>query len=373
MLDVQINRLRLWNRRRRAETHRTRAMARPFDASAREKLLLVTQPERIPQSQIFPFHHYAADFERLYHAQIREADVWQVLDGLDPVARGASVVAFQTPFDIADDALHRLIERLRALNPGARLVCLDWFAPTDLRNAARMHPLVDLYVKKHVLRDRSRYGQPTLGDTNLTDHYNRAFGLSEPESCWPVPAGFMDKLLVGPSFATAPMILPGLTAPCPPQSGRPLDIHARFELNGTPWYQGMRRQADEALNTLPSARIARGQGVPLPRFMVEMRQSKIGFSPFGYGEVCWRDYEGIMAGAVLLKQDMSHIETNPDIFVAWETYAPVAWDMSDFAEVTGRLLDDPALRTRLARQAHAVLHRYLRSDAFARQMGPLFG
>ncbi len=371
-LEVFANRVRLRARRRRAETARAAAMDRPFSTGSRQKLLLVTQPERIPQSQIFPFHHYARDLDRLYGAELREVDLWAVLGGQVPAATGADVVAFQTPFDMSDSDLHRLVGLLRAQNPGARLACLDWFAPTDLRNAARMDPLVDVYVKKHLLRDRALYGQPTRGDTNLTDFYNRRYGIIEPDQCFEIPTGFMKKLVVGPSFATAPMILPGLLGRLP-DGPRPIDLHARFAVGGTPWYQGMRAEAEAALDRVDDLAVLKGEGVALPRFMVEMARSKIGFSPFGYGEVCWRDYESIMAGAVLLKPDMAHVETTPDIFVPWETYAPLAWDLSDFEATVRRLVGDEALRRRLARQAFAVLHDWLKSDAFARAMAPLFG
>ncbi|HPD92718.1 MAG TPA: glycosyltransferase, partial [Pararhodobacter sp.] len=105
-----------------------------------------------------------------------------------------------------------------------------------------------------------------------------------------------------------------------------------------------------------------------PRFMAEMARSKLAFSPFGYGEVCWRDYESVLAGAVLVKPDMAHVETTPDIFIPWETYAPVAWDLSDFEAVVRRLLADADLREKLARQAFEALHDWLASDAFARGM-----
>ncbi|WP_323037154.1 glycosyltransferase [Pararhodobacter sp.] len=370
--EVLLNRLRIFARKRRAETLRAKAMGRPFSAGAKERLLLVTQPERIPQSQVFPFHHYAADLERLYGAEVREADLWDVLAGKPQVAKAASVVLFQTPFDIADADLFRLIERLKAENPGAKIGCLDWFAPTDLRNAARMNPLVDLYIKKHVLRDRAQYGKPTRGDTNLTDAYNRRFGFEEPEQCFEIPAGFMEKLLIGPSFATAPGILPALTGSRPPVTDRPFDLHGRFAVGGTPWYQAMRAEAEDALTHIADLAVLKGEGVPLPRFMVEMRRSKIGFSPFGYGEVCWRDYESVMAGAVLLKPDMSHLETNPDIFVPWETYVPLKWDLSDFDETVRALVADEPTRERIARQAFEVVHDWLLSDKFARVMKPLF-
>jgi len=370
--DVFANRIRIKLRAKRAEGLRGAAMARPFSAKTSERLLLVTQPERIPQSQIFPFHHYTTDLADLYGAEVREADTWHVLAGEVPAATGATVVAFQTPFDIPDADLYRLVDRLRDLNPGARMVHLDWFAPTDLRNAARMDPLVDVYVKKHVLRDRSRYGQPTRGDTNLTDFFNRRFDIDEPEQCFDIPTGFLDKLVVGPSFATAPGIMPALLGKRPPVTGRSIDLHARFAVGGTPWYQAMRAEAEAALSQLPDLTVAKGEGVPLPRFMVEMRRSKIGFSPFGYGEVCWRDYESVMAGAVLLKPDMGHIQTDPDIFVPWETYVPLSWDLSDFEDTVRRLVDDQGLRDKIARQAFDILHDWLKSDKFARAMAPLF-
>lgn len=370
-VEIQLIRVRKLLDRRRADRFRRRAMARPFSPGARARLLLVTQPERLPQSQIYPFHHYAADFRRLYGAEIREMDLADMLAGRPVAARGATAVAFQTPFDVSDADLARLFDRLRADHPGARVACLDWFAPTDLRNASRMDGTVDLYVKKHVLRDRGAYGRPTLGDTNLTDHYARRLNLPEPEVCFPIPPGFLDKLVVGPSFVTAPTILPTLLQRPPSFRGRDIDLHARFDVNGTPWYSAMRAEADRAAATLAGVKVVRGMGVHIAQFLSELRHSKVCLSPFGYGEVCWRDFEAVSSGAVLLKPDMSHIETDPDIFVPWETYVPLAWDLSDLADVLRRLLDDAPLRERIAAQAFDRLRAWVASDRFARQMAPL--
>ena len=370
--DAQVIRARNLLRRRSADRVRQQAMAKPFSPAAAERLLLVTQTDRLPQSQVYAFHHYAADLKRLYGAELREADLTDVLAGRPIAAKGATVVAFQTPFDVSDDDLNRLFARLRADHPGARIGCLDWFAPTDLRNAARMDGEVDFYVKKHVLRDRGHYGRPTLGDTNLTDHYARRFDLADPERCFPVSPGFLQKLIIGPSFITAPQILPEFLKATPPRGQRPIDLHARFEMSGTPWYRAMRGEADAAVDRCTGLNLLRGSGVRQSRFLAELRRSKICFSPFGYGEVCWRDYEAVLSGAVVLKPDMSHVETDPDIFVAWETYAPVAWDLSNFGEVLDRLLSDSGLREAIARKAYQTLQAWLQSDAFAQRMQPLF-
>lgn len=81
---------------------------------------------------------------------------------------------------------------------------------------------------------------------------------------------------------------------------------------------------------------------------------------------------GIMADAVLLMPDMAHVETAPDIFVPWETYVPLRWDLSDFGGTVRTLVADPALRARIAKQASDILHEWLKSDKFARAMAPLF-
>ncbi|WP_128515583.1 glycosyltransferase [Tabrizicola thermarum] len=371
LLEAQIVRVRRYFNRRKADRLRAQAMARPFSPDARSRLLLVTQPERLPQSQIYPFHHYAADLRRLYGTDLREADLWDFVAGRPVAARGATVVAFQTPFDVSDAELDRLFARINADHPGARIACLDWFAPTDLRNAARLNDRIHLYIKKHVLRDRDCYGKPTLGDTNLTDYYARRLRLEEPERLFPIPPGFLDKLVIGPSFITAPTVLPALLGKPPLNGHRQHDLHARFELDGTPWYRGMRAEADAAVNALKGVSVVRGTGVHQARFLAELRHSKVCFSPFGYGEVCWRDYEAVLSGAVLVKPDMSHIVTDPDIFIPWETYVPVAWDLSDLPDALHRLLGDAALRSRIATQAFETLRKWLGSDRFARQMAPL--
>jgi len=96
--------------------------------------------------------------------------------------------------------------------------------------------------------------------------------------------------------------------------------------------------------------------------MQELQNSKICFSPFGYGEICWRDYEAIAAGAVLLKPDMSHISTNPDIYVPFETYVPIKWDMSDLNDKIHMLLQNDQLREKIAKSAFDTVKQSVHSD-----------
>ena len=113
-------------------------------------------------------------------------------------------------------------------------------------------------------------------------------------------------------------------------------------------------------------------GVNQVQYLHELQNSKICFSPFGYGEVCWRDFEAVAHGAVLLKPDMSHIRTDPDIFIAGETYMPVAWNLSDFEDKVHELLNDAALRRRLTNNAFEVVHDYVAQNRFVEKMTPIF-
>jgi spore maturation protein CgeB len=87
-------------------------------------------------------------------------------------------------------------------------------------------------------------------------------------------------------------------------------------------------------------------------------------SPFGWGEVCIRDYEAVACGAMLIKPDMSHVHTNPDIFRANETYVPVKWDFSDLADKVDYYMLRPNEAKRIAQAGRQRLLKYFNRMEF---------
>ena len=136
--------------------------------------------------------------------------------------------------------------------------------------------------------------------------------------------------------------------------------------------QYIRQEAFGKVRQVPGNHIISDELVPWKLFMSELRNSKLCLSPFGFGELCWRDIEAILSGAVLIKPDMSHLETLPDLYEAEETYLPVRWDYSNFEEVAARALNDKELRKHLARSAWQRVHKYLVEDRFVEDMAPLW-
>ena len=367
--------LRSFARGRVSRLRRQFHFERPFSARAKRRLLLVSQPDPISQSQIFPFHFYKDVLYERWGYEVRELDARSMPDESSNTFKGADVVCFQAWIDQTPEQLQAMVARLRREHPGARLAFLDPCAPADLRFATAIGSLVDLYVKKHVLRDRSAYSRPTVGHTNLSDWYGRKEGDEAEQLHFPVPDGFFDRLIVGPSFVTAPYMLPGFRAVSTPplKHPRPFDVHARLGgIGSDDWYQRMRSEAFARVRSLEHVRLTPAAPINKRAYLRELGQSKICFSPFGYGEVCWRDFEAVFSGALLIKPDMSHIETAPDIFIPNETYVPLRWNFEDLQSVISSALADQTTRLRIVKNAYGAMRGYAISNRFVDQLDRLF-
>ena len=91
----------------------------------------------------------------------------------------------------------------------------------------------------------------------------------------------------------------------------------------------------------------------------ELKDAFATLSPFGFGEVCYRDFEAAIFRSCLIKPDMSHVETWPDIYLPHQSYVPVKWDASDVIETAEELLRDRPRARRIAENAFDIL-----SDAY---------
>lgn len=342
----------------------------PFLSGGR-RLLFLSVRDPLCHTQLFPFFYYRRTLARRWGISIAELPLARFLEKPPRPDPRIDAVAFQTWFDLSEEEMQELVTRIRETYPQARLAYLDWFGPTDLRYAAALDPHIHVYLKKQVLRDRGQYGHPTQGDTNLTDYYGRRFSLAQPEVCHTIPHAFFDKVLLGSNFCFSPYMLAKFSGVFP-DGERPIDLHARFETKGAEWYSRMRQEARKSMDRLTGLKIVSHGLVSRDVYFRELYQSKICFSPFGYGEVCWRDYEAAFSGALLVKPDMSHLVSRPDIFRAYETYVPVRWDLTDFEETVQYYLADSAERTRIARNAFETVSAYIRDNTFLEESSPFF-
>ena len=68
------------------------------------------------------------------------------------------------------------------------------------------------------------------------------------------------------------------------------------------------------------------------RYHKILGESKTVISPFGWGEMAYRDFEAFYNGCLLLKPNLDHLITWPNFFTKDETYIDFAWDFSDLKD-----------------------------------------
>jgi len=327
-------------------------------------LLFLYYRHKIAESQLYPFHIYRGKLLESFGLEIKAypIDSWRrpsATESFQP-----KVIMIQTNFHINLQDLASTCAQLKVHYPKARMIFFDWFAGSDLRFASTVEPFIDHYVKKTIFVDIDQYRASYFGDTNLMDYYGHLYQCQHERQQYEVPRTIDEGLVLGVGFIYAPRLHSLFSWSALPKSHRPIDLNARFATHGCEWYSAMRSAALGKAKGLRAGYTVAYGPLPLAKYLRELGCSKITFSPFGYGEVCWRDYESMALGSLLIKPDMSHLEVNPDIFIPYETYIPLAWDFSDFDEKVIHYLNSPVERLRITRNAFDIGHQFVRQENF---------
>lgn len=284
------------------------------------------------------------------------------------------VVIFAPSFVDSVDKVIAMCERVRGNRPEPKLVYFDSY---DLTSSPHFGVLqyVDRYLKSKMLTDINDYSHKYQGGNPLADFVVRE--LHADLAGWyfgsDVPADQQHKIRPCWSFGASrdfEKLLKWAGRFHLPWSARIFDVNRRIALtksdnSASHWYARSRRNAADALAKLSPKHRYTGSGrVPRRLYLAELALSKIVFSPFGWGEVCFRDYEAAAAGCLLVKPDMSHMMTSPNIFVDNQTYVSVKWDLSDLSEKIDYWLARPKEAHTIAQCAHDTLSDYFSQRKF---------
>ncbi len=239
-------------------------------------------------------------------------------------------------------------------------------------------PYTDLFYCKAAFKDREIYKRPLYGKELYSDYYHRKYGVQDPG--WtdrPVIRDVrdLDKLRISWNIGIGdfprgktrqragymaaryfgiPAVKPFYrkNAEFHPEANKEIfDAHCRIGLISRP---SINFQRSLILDTVKNDRAFITGMVGQAAFNKEIKNSKITVSPFGWGELCLRDFEAVQNGSLLLKPDMSHIETWPDVFIPEETYVPFDWDAKTLVEKTHFYLENVTERKRIAGNAYAA-------------------
>ena len=223
-------------------------------------------------------------------------------------------------------------------------------------------PYVTAYYKSQLLKDKNLYLDNHYGNRIYTDYYHKKFNINDETPAinrkienkddlnklnisW--NSGLANYSYLGPYLTSLYRYLPLEHFLRYPKyfhqnlNIRDIDVSCRMGINyprKTVCYQ--RKQIRKMLsNSLRTNKITRR------KYLTELRNSKIVVSPFGFGEITLKDFETFLSGSVLVKPNMSHMETYPNFYIddnatATDTISTHAWDLSDLETLIDHILTD---------------------------------
>ena len=229
------------------------------------------------------------------------------------------------------------VKKLKANN--SKITYYDLSDSTGSREL-QVIELVDLFLKRQLFKDKTIYTKshkyrPWLEDRSIFSGCNESqlnkiqlgWNLALKDySEWPIlnPNKFGFMIFKNPIYII-------------PNKERPITASYRGRMKGQTVHQ--RKAVVNALNKLSKSNpdsFITGEIIKKKDFIKEIRPSKAAVSPFGYGEICYRDMEAFINGCILIKPSMEHLVTFPNVFIENETYVPLKWDLSN---LTKTLLD----------------------------------
>ena len=246
------------------------------------------------------------------------------------------------------------LERISKLSEGQHKTL--WFNTGDSTGGIQQQviDLVDLYFKGQLLRERSLYKKKFYGGRIYTDYYSRNCAVRDSDEiyspvltdaqlsklrvswnlgmnpCMDYWTGFLGRFVKQPRHLG--FLRHRLTHfeanPCGHQKAG-LSVNSRMSVNYS--RETISYQRKVIVDRLRRYGVECGR-VKRKRYFSELHSCKFAVSPFGWGEVCIRDFEAILCRSVLIKPDMSHLETWPDVYLSGKTYLPFSWDLSRFDE-----------------------------------------
>jgi len=200
---------------------------------------------------------------------------------------------------------------------------------------------VDMILKRQLFKNKSIYSSKN------GPHSNRPWVQEENTELEGCDPKYLDRLQIGWNLGYYDYLsmsriigwlgivrtkLPEFTDPI---SERPIVTSFRGASSGSRAYQ--RATVRKIIQTLDTKKYITGPKSNKKKYIEELKDTKAAVSPFGYGELCWRDFEAVICGSALIKPDVGHLDTFPRFFEPYSTYIPIKWDISNLDDILSQI------------------------------------
>lgn len=277
----------------------------------------------------------------------------------------------------SENLVHKTLQEIYELKKnGAKLIYADISDSTGVVHF-KMLDIVDLYIKNQLYKNKNNYLKSFYGYRIYTDFYNRNYNVKDKTPVYSEPITNIDnlkKLTIGWNSALGnygilsfycQKIIGNLGLkfhlPYPKKKLMPFNLkkntfQARFYSNYSRNTVGhMRKKIIEKLSDLYI------YNKKLNRFSYynELKRSRLILSPFGLGEITLKDFETFITGGILLKPNMNHLETWPNLYKENKFVIFHNWDLSDLIEKIEYCLSNNKAMKKIALDAQENYFSYL--------------
>ncbi len=255
------------------------------------------------------------------------------------------------------------IEQLTELRKRARYIV--WLDVADSTGSCKFHllPYVDKYLKGQLLRDMELYQKPCFAGRLWCDYYHTILGIDDEKYSFE-QFRIEDKTQIkkiGLSWNFGLGKTSYETDYVEASENRAYDLHYR----GTTFDSITHYQRNLVMEKLSHVRHLKTVNpnvyVSKQEYVEEIKNSRCIISPFGWGEMSYRDFETFTVGAALIKPDCDHMVTYPDCFKKNETYISLRWDFENFNDVL-ELVADKSYTLKIAQAGQKEYFTWSRSE-----------
>jgi hypothetical protein len=267
------------------------------------------------------------------------------------------------------------------------IIIMERRAAASLKKATRRYlknPIVKAVFKNRTLKDKSLDNQPAIYESYFLTLLNKYANITKPKQLEPLNSEELNKIHpVVWDLAWSPFSDKLLTCKqyeIDYAQDRPIDVFfagtiyndltasANAKKGLWEFLAWHRSHAIDAIKKIKNinAYVLEGKALPFDEYLKTIQSTKIVVSPWGYGEWCYRDYETIHCGAILIKPDSSFVESIPDIYQNNITYIACKPDFSDLQDLVRHILDHYDEYTAMREYAKKVVKDAWQPETLAR-------
>jgi len=279
----------------------------------------------------------------------------------------------KNPNQNKDSDMFTLLEKLNN-----KVQKIFWLDTTDGTGTTQFQflPYVSKYFKTQILKDKNLYLNKYYGGRIFTDYYHKKFHIQDSiefTNMEPAHQDHLHKIEVSwghslADFGKYSTILRKIRKYFPIKtfySQNFVSSNIKTQIANFRFNTNYSRETISFQRSLIQKKANElgysTEKIPRKKYFTELKRSKLAISPFGWGETSYKDFEIILNGVALIKPDMSHMSTWPEIYVDNFTYLPINWDCSNLSLVIEDAIKDDKWQ-KINLQAQQLYKKYLYGD-----------